>query len=188
MFIKNLTINGSYSAIKKDKLPKVLWLGDSITQGYGSHIGSQTYVHVANRILNWNVLNQGIGGYGFYSDILTKLDYTPDKIMVAFGTNDKLRPDFKENVEKFIKKLTDMYKNVPVYLITPVWRPDMTGIEEAREHITKVAGKYENTAVIDGAILMPPAKPYLADVVHPNALGCELYGRNLASQIKSRKL
>ena len=187
MVIKNLVINGSYSAVKKDKLPKVLWLGDSITQGYGSHLGSCTYVHVANRILNWDVLNQGVGGYGFYSDILTPLDYTPDKIVVAFGTNDKLQPEFKANVENFVKKLTDMYKNIPVYIITPVWRPDMTGIIEAREHITYVAGKYDNITVIDGGQLMPPAKPYVADVVHPNALGCEYYGRNLAAAILNKK-
>ena len=188
MVIKNLYINGSYSAIKKDKKPKVLWLGDSITQGYGSHIGSYTYVHVANRILDWDVLNQGIGGYGFYTPILTKLDYAPDKIVVAFGTNDKLNPDFKENVEKFVKKLTDMYKGVPVYLVTPVWRPDMTGILEAREHITKVGAQYKDVTVIDGALLLPPAKPYIADVVHPNALGCEYYGRNLAAALKGKKL
>lgn len=187
MFIKNLVIDGSYSAVKKDKKPKVLWLGDSITQGYGSHLGSYTYVHVANRILDWDVLNQGIGGYGFFTPILTKLDYNPDKIVVAFGTNDKLLPEFKDNVERFVKNLTTMYKDVPVYLVTPVWRPDMTGIAEARQHITYVGSKYENVTVIDGAQLLPPAKPYLADVVHPNALGCEYYGRNLASVLKCKK-
>ncbi len=186
MFIKNLEIFGSYSAVKKDKKPFVLWLGDSITQGYGSHIGSYTYVHVANRILDWNVLNQGIGGYGFYSDILKKLHCSPDKIVVAYGTNDKLNPDFKTNTESFVKKLTDMYKGVPVYLITPVWRPDMTGIVEAREHIAYVASKYENVTVIDGATLLPPAKPYIADVVHPNALGCEYYGTRLAATLKAK--
>lgn len=185
MFIKKLEIFGSYSAVKKDKKPDVLWLGDSITQGYGSHIGSFTYVHVANRILDWNILNQGVGGYGFYEAILTKLDYSPDKIMVAFGTNDRLKPEFKENVEVFVKKLTDMYKGVPVYLITPIWRPDMTGIPEAREHITAVGSKYENVTVIDGAKLLPPAKPFIADVVHPNALGCEYYGTRLAKALKT---
>ncbi len=187
MFIKNLVINGSYSAVKKDKKPKVLWLGDSITQGYGSHVGSLTYVHVANRILDWDVLNQGIGGYGFFSRILTKLDYSPDKIIVAFGTNDKLTPYFKQNVETFVKTLTEMYKDVPVLLITPIWRPDMTGIPEAREHITFVAGKYKNVSVVPGDNLVPNAKPFIADVVHPNSIGCEYYGTRLVKAIKEMK-
>jgi len=188
LFIKNFTIDGSYSSIKKDKCPYVLWLGDSITQGYGSSLASYGYVSVAKRILGWNILNQGIGGYGFINDILHPLEGNFDRIFVAFGTNDRLRPDFHDNVNKFFEKLSKLFPNTPVTVISPLWRPEIEGIYEARDYITKVCEKYPLFGVIDGTALIPKAKPYLCDHVHPNAIGCEIYGTRLADIIKKQKL
>ncbi len=56
--IKNVSINAPFTPAKKGE--KVLWLGDSITQGYGPLRSSSTYVSVANRILNYDIINQGI--------------------------------------------------------------------------------------------------------------------------------
>lgn len=55
-----------------EKGPKVLWLGDSITQGYGPLRSACTYVSVANRLLNYDIINQGIGGY-IYDKIIQEL-------------------------------------------------------------------------------------------------------------------
>ncbi|MEE3497348.1 MAG: hypothetical protein VZR06_19535, partial [Butyrivibrio sp.] len=57
--IKNFTIDDKVVPAVKGE--KVLWLGDSITQGYGPLRSSNTYVSVANKILNYDILNQGIG-------------------------------------------------------------------------------------------------------------------------------
>lgn len=76
------------------KNEKVLWLGDSITQGYGPLRSSCTYVSVANRILNYDIINQGIGGYIYDKNSLMKMEgYEPDKIIVALGTN-----QYKDNL------------------------------------------------------------------------------------------
>ena len=182
--IKNLTINGTYSAINKSRKKKVLWIGDSITQGYGSQLASYGYVSVAKRILDWNITNQGIGGYGFCCDILHPLEGDFDRIFVALGTNDKLKPEFHDNVENFFKKLSSLFPSTPVTVITPLWRADMEGIYEARDYITDVSKKYPLFDVIDGVTLMPNAKPYLYDHVHPNGLGCEYIGTKLASIIR----
>ena len=184
LFIKKLEIFGSYSAVKKDKAKRVLWLGDSITQGYGSQLASYGYVSVAKRILGWNILNQGIGGYGFFSDILHPLEGKFDRIMVAFGTNDRLKPEFHDNIDAFLEKLSKLFCDIPVTVISPVWRLDMEGINEARDYLVKACEKYPLFDVIDGTTLMPNAKPYLYDHVHPNGIGCEYYGTKLASLIK----
>ena len=77
---------GPFSPARKNE--KVLWLGDSITQGFGPLRSAQTYVSVANRLLNYDIVNQGIGGYIYDKKSLMKMDgYTPDKIIVALGTN-----------------------------------------------------------------------------------------------------
>ena len=79
--IKNFEINDSYETVTKG--PKVLWLGDSITQGYGPLRSAHTYVSVANRLLNYEIINQGIGGYIYDKNSLMKMDgYIPDKIIV----------------------------------------------------------------------------------------------------------
>ncbi len=188
LFIKNLTINGSYSSIKKDKCPRVLWIGDSITQGYGSALGSYGYVSVVKRILGLDVLNQGIGGYGFISDILCPLEGKFDKIFVALGTNDKLKPEFHDSVDTFFEKLAKLYPETPVNVITPLSRLDMEGIYEARDYIRKACEKYPLFHVIDGTVFVPPVKPYFCDHVHPNGIGSKLFGEGLADYIKKNRL
>ncbi len=60
VLLRDCEIDGPFTPAVKAK--KVLWLGDSITQGYGPLRSGQTYVSVANRLLGWDILNQGIGG------------------------------------------------------------------------------------------------------------------------------
>lgn len=188
LFIKSLTINGSYSSVKKDKCPRVLWIGDSITQGYGSSLGSYGYVSVVKRNLNWDIINQGIGGYGFCNDILHPLEGKFDKIFVALGTNDKLREGFCENAKNFFEKLSLLFPDTPINVITPLSRLDMEGIFEARDFLTSECQKRPMFQAIDGTELIPPLQPFLCDHVHPNAIGCEYVGNSLAKLIKSRHL
>ena len=86
VLVKNFTVNGDVAPVKKGK--KVLWLGDSITQGYGPLRSAHTYVSVANRLLNYDIINQGIGGYIYDKKSLMKMDgYQPEMLIVALGTN-----------------------------------------------------------------------------------------------------
>ena len=86
VLVRNFEIDAD--AVRPEKSAKVLWLGDSITQGYGPLRSAQTYVSVANRLLNYDIINQGIGGYVYDKKSLMKMDgYQPDKIIVALGTN-----------------------------------------------------------------------------------------------------
>lgn len=47
--VKDFYVNSSCRAVKKGN--KVLFIGDSITQGYGAFESGKTFVNVANRIL-----------------------------------------------------------------------------------------------------------------------------------------
>ena len=68
MLIRNMEINATFTPAKKNE--KVLWMGDSITQGFGPLRSAHTYVSVANRLLNYDILNQGIGGYVYDKNVL----------------------------------------------------------------------------------------------------------------------
>ena len=79
VLIRNFEIDSK--AERPVKNEKVLWLGDSITQGFGPLRSAQTYVSVANRLLNYDIINQGIGGYVYDKKSLLKMpDYTPDSL------------------------------------------------------------------------------------------------------------
>ena len=168
---------------------KVLWLGDSITQGFGPLRSAQTYVSVANRLLNYDIINQGIGGYVYDKKSLLKMPgYTPDKIIVALGTN-QYGSETMKDVEEYYENLMKVYGNeIPVLCISPLWRgdkPEDSAIfERFCNNIKKIAGSYKNVKVIDGFKLVPHLSEYYLDNLHPNCLGTETYGRNLVEEIR----
>ena len=49
--------------------------------------------------------------------------------------------------------------------------------------VKAIAERYNNVTVIDGMKMVPHFPEYFLDNLHPNALGCEIYGRNLAEAI-----
>lgn len=185
--IKNFVTEQPLRKIKKSH--KVLWLGDSITQGYGTFLTGETYVNVANRALNYDILNQGIGGYIFDSKILTKMDgYTPDKIIVSFGTNHYKADDFLGQVSAYFKQLNAIYKDIKTLVITPIFRcddgSDLEKLKWAGKEIERICSAYSNVAVVNGFTLVPNVAQYFFDGLHPNALGANYYGKNLVEFIK----
>lgn len=190
--IKNLVILGKYRSIKKGA--KVLWVGDSITQGYGTNLTSFSYVNVANRDLNYEVLNQGIGGYIYDADLIEKMPgYNPDKIIVSFGTNHYRAEDFKQRVVDFYDKIKEVYGDIPVLSITPIWRGDFENghdpkvLHEAGDFIRETVKDRKNHYCVDGFTLVPNVPQMYLDNLHPNSLGGGCYGKNLVKAIKKLK-
>ena len=187
VLIRNFTIDGDVTPAKKNE--KVLWLGDSITQGYGPLRSAQTYVSVANRLLNYDIINQGIGGYVYDKKSLLKMPgYTPDKIIVALGTN-QFGCETMQDVEEYWETLISLYgTEIPVLCVTPLWRGDVPDgfptLARFCENVKKIAGQYPNVKIVDGFTLVPHLPEYFLDNLHPNCLGTEVYGRNLVEAIR----
>ena len=187
VLIRNFTIDGDVTPAKKNE--KVLWLGDSITQGYGPLRSAQTYVSVANRLLNYDIINQGIGGYVYDKKSLLKMPgYTPDKIIVALGTN-QFGCETMQDVEEYWETLIGLYgTEIPVLCVTPLWRGDVPDgfptLARFCEDVKKIAGQYSNVKITDGFTLVPHLPEYFLDNLHPNCLGTEVYGRNLVEAIR----
>ncbi|MCR4588574.1 MAG: SGNH/GDSL hydrolase family protein [Lachnospiraceae bacterium] len=187
VYLRNFQINGT--ARRPEKKEKVLWLGDSITQGFGPLRSAQTYVSVANRLLNYDIINQGIGGYVYDKNSLMKMEgYYPDKLIVALGTNQYGDPTMTA-VEEYYETLMGIYgKEIPVLCISPLWRGDnpdgVATLTRYCENIRKIAGSYPNVKIVDGFGLVPHLSEYFLDDLHPNCLGCEIYGRNLVEEIR----
>lgn len=188
MLIRNFEISDTYQPAVKGE--KVLWLGDSITQGFGPLRSSCTYVSVANRLLNYDILNQGIGGYVYDKNALEPMgDYRPAKIIVAMGTN-QYGTETMKDIEEYYVRLKEVYGDTPVLCVTPLWRGDGESPESVKilesfcEKVKAIAGKYSNVKIVDGFRLVPHLPEYFLDNLHPNCLGAEVYGRNLVLEIE----
>lgn len=187
VLIKNFEINDEYKPAKKGT--KVLWLGDSITQGFGPLRSSQTYVSVANRLLNYDIINQGIGGYVYDKKSLMKMEgYKPEKLIVALGTN-QYGEKTMENVEEYYTRLFEVWgSSIPTLCISPIWRGDKPEeypiFEKFCQNIKKIASSYKNVKLVDGLELLPHLSEYYLDNLHPNCLGTEIFGRNLVLKIQ----
>ncbi len=189
VLVRNFEINESYTPAKKGA--KVLWIGDSITQGFGPLRSAQTYVSVANRFLNYDIVNQGIGGYVYDKNSMVAMEgYHPDKIIIAMGTNQFGSPTM-DAVEEYYISLKKVYGDTPVLCISPIWRGDRPEEYDVFlkfcDNVKKIAGQYPNVTVVDGFTLVPHLPEYYLDNLHPNGLGMELYGRNLVTAIEKVK-
>lgn len=187
--LKDFYINGSFRR-RIGKRRKVLWIGDSITQGYGTFLTGQTYVNVANRKLKWDILNQGMGGYRYDANILTPMEnYSPDRIVVALGVNGHINPDCKIWIQEFYDRLSVIYPNIPTLVITPLWSGHETTVMEELvktiSYIRECAGKYPNIKIVDGFMLVPHSEEFFCDKLHPNALGATLYAERLVENIRA---
>ncbi len=186
--LKDFTIEGGWRPCRENKT-KCLWIGDSITQGYGAFFAGETYVNVANRALGYDVLNQGIGGFYYDENVLTEMDgYRPDKIIVALGTNQHKSVDRKERAARFYARLTALYPHVPILCITPLWRSDlgssMTELKAFSQEIVAVASRYPQIKLADGLRLIPHEEAYFFDRLHPNASGMAVMAENLVALIR----
>ncbi len=186
ILIRNFEIDAELlPAIKGEK---VLWMGDSITQGFGPLRSAHTYVSVANRLLNYDIINQGIGGYVYDKNVLINMDgYSPDKIIISMGTNQYGTESMKD-IEEYYERLSEVYGDTPVLSITPIWRGDSPeGIDVLTRFCQRtkdICTRYPNITVVEGFKLVPHLSEYFLDNLHPNCLGCEIYGRNLVLAIQ----
>ena len=193
-WVKNFTIDGKYKSVK-DKGPKVLVIGDSITQGYGPMISSGSYFNELQRQTGYNMLNQGIGGYRCEAGDLMYVDgFVPDKIITLLGTNwydaEDVYP-YEKATADFYKRLTELYPDKQIISISPLWRADEGFNPErfawCRAVVEKECKKYENITFVDGFTLVPHVFECFCDKLHPNEYGCLLLATNIRNEMKKIK-
>ena len=50
--------------------------------------------------------------------------------------------------------------------------------------LKKICEQYPNVTIVEGFKMLPHLPEYYLDNLHPNALGIEVYGRNLVLEIE----
>lgn len=167
---------------------KFLFLGDSITQGWNAELDTLSYAYLVSDHFNAESIIQGTGGAYYDADTLDRTDFEPDTVFVAYGTNDANK--FKTLVEiaaraaAYLKKAVSLYPSAKICVITPVWRVTYD-TPMPYGHVKQVAAAIEAVAadlglsVIRGIDLIPHCELFMADNLHPNALGFCQYAHNL---------
>jgi lysophospholipase L1-like esterase len=191
---------GAFAAPVKNRASRrLLCLGDSITQGLESRNPAGTYPVRLARLLDAELLNQGVGGHMFDPDSFDpELPFEPDLITIAYGVNDWMKDvpaaEIEYRARQYMEKVCARYANVPVLAITPIWhhgekRAKAAGsLGDVRSLISRVVSGFAQARVVDGAQLVPNMQYLFEDGVHPTEEGfahyaAELY-RHAASVIR----
>ena len=138
-------------------------------------------------------VNGRVGGYYYDAGSLDpEIPVKPDVITVAYGTNDRRddREAYRERVSKYLERLTSLWPDVPVFVIMPVWRLDISGTEAFDGIYPIIQGeceKYPQITVIDGRLAVPHLQEFYADLIHPNDFGMTCYAHYVIQAIE-RKL
>lgn len=171
---------------------KFLFIGDSITQGWNSGIDSLSYAWRTSLFFNADCIIHGVGGGRFDPSIFeAPKGFDPDRVFIAFGTNDfshlKTMDEMHKCTVGFLDRLFDAYPDKKIYGITPIYRSDKSesAVGTFDECIAMIREEYEkrNITVIDGLKLVPHLDEFYADPVHPNALGFSVYAENLIKEL-----
>lgn len=170
---------------------RILFMGDSITQGYTSHFPSITYPAQVAAHRKADYLNQGNGGEVFHPEILVPLDWNPTMAVIAYGTNDwatKNREWATRDAGDFLDRFAQVWPGLPTVVLTPIWRADCLTRreddfkqEEMTDILRALAARHPQMKVVSGIELFPKIRELLEDVkVHPNELGFTIYAKRIA--------
>ena len=172
---------------------KMLFIGDSITQGWASKYDSLSYAWRVTRHFNADSVIQGIGGAYFHEDCFDHIDFDPDVVLVAYGTNDfgyyKTYDELRAHASAHLALIAQEYVGKQVFVLSPIWRDKRDGkrmgtFEDCR---AIVAGEAERLGLIhiDGLALVPPIPEFFGDAyLHPNDEGFTHYVEHLFEEIQ----
>lgn len=175
-----LSEGATYSRYTHTYGKKILFIGDSITQGWDTVSDSNSYAYQVSLRYDADTVIFGVGGAYFHESILPSVDnYKPDIVIVAFGANDHRKGEevLDKNMREFLDKLLLVYKESKIIGLTPIRGanpPKEEGKSSFRKHIERIYDEY-GIEYIDGAYLVASVPENFADRYHPNDKGyCEM--------------
>lgn len=193
--VRNVTVDDDATVRPAEKKLRMICWGDSISQGYDAIFPSLAYTNRLAQHFDAYMINQAIGGEIFRPALLDcGLDFRPDIITVAYGTNDWSKcsnKDFCDGVDGFLGKLAEQYSYAKVFILTPIWRGDRARVTQTGTFdfaVKYIADKAHELGlnVIEGYNLVPHWSEFYSDLrLHPNDLGYGEYSRNLIAAMEA---
>lgn len=175
---------------------KILFIGDSITQGWESTWDSLSYAYHVSRFFNAESVIQGIGGAYYHDTTFDEaIDFEPDIVIVAYGTNDwghghKTLEAGREHCRKYLDQLVAKFGDKKMFGISPIWRADddrITSMGSFESCVSYVKEEIINHGMIliDGQTLTPHVPDFYSDAyLHPDTKGFGIYALNLIAELQ----
>lgn len=177
---------------------KIIFMGDSITQGWNAKYDSMSYAYRVARFFNADCIIHGVGG-GMYDKVtFDKVEgFDPEIVTIAMGTNDfgyyKTLEDFSAACDGHLAAIAQAYPDKIRICMTPVRRIDedkpkaLGTFRQLRDVIEATAAKY-GFILVDGYNTMPYNSDFFNDGVHPTTLGFSIMAdKMIAAIVKARK-
>ena len=172
---------------------KMLFIGDSITQGWNAQYDSLSYAWRVSRHFNADSIIQGIGGAYYHESTFDTLPFDPDVVLVAYGTNDfghySSLEELRGHVSAYLSLIKQEYASKQIFVLSPIWRGHRDGkkmgnFEDCRTVIIQEAERL-GMIHINGLRLVPPFPSLFADeYLHPNDEGFSIYAENLIVELE----
>jgi len=176
---------------------KIIFIGDSITQGWNAKYDSMSYAYRVARFFNADCIIHGVGGGRFDKVTFEKVEnFDPEIVTIAFGTNDfghfQTLEELEQKADEHLEAVAQAYPDKIRICMTPLRRvdedqPKAMGMNwQLRQVIEKLAAKH-GFHVLDGYNVIPYNEHFFSDGVHPNDLGFSVMAdRMIAAILKAR--
>lgn len=177
--------------------PRIVCLGDSLTEGYGLAPGQAwpELLENALRSQGWPgavVVNAGVSGStsaSAVSRLKWQLKSPPDVLIVALGANDGLRGIAPEETRKNLAAALDLAQGSGIVVLLAGMRmPPNYGAEYTRafESTFSALAAEKTVALLPFLLEGVAADPALnlADGIHPNAAGYEIVAKTVERHLK----
>ena len=171
---------------------RILFIGDSITQGWNSDYDSLSYAWQVTKFFDAESVIQGVGGGYFHESTVDTIDFDADTVVIAYGTNDyshyKTLEDLRTQADRFFAGIGAQFAGKKRLAVTPIYREDMNkdkamgSFAQCRATVAEMAEKHGFT-VVDGLTLVPHSMDFMADALHPNAMGFAQYALHLVKYL-----
>ena len=192
--VKEISLSDGAKIRPAEKKRRILFLGDSITHGYDAQAPSQSYANRVSFQTDSEAVNLAIGGACFAADCLDEsIDYRPDMIVVAYGTNDWRKKPAEAcfaGCRAFFDKLCKIYPDKPIFYILPIWRHRGCETPEqaesfwlSRNLFKHIASGYKNIKIIDLWEEIPRDLALFSDGLHPNSEGFAYYANGVIKHL-----
>ncbi len=193
--INDLELDDGATCTPHEHKRKFMFFGDSITQGFTSCYSHLTYAFQISQYFDADFLNQAVGCGDFYPETLDYgIEYAPEYIFIAFGTNDynhfPTLDRLRERGSKFLDMIKERYPDATVIGISPIWRGDAAekrsmGTFEQCCDTVKALHKERGFYLLEGEALTPHEPSFYADekALHPTELGFGIYAKSIIKRI-----
>ena len=173
---------------------KILFLGDSITQGWCSSRDSFSWAWNICFALNAQAVNQGIGGTAADPEAFPNdLDFDPDIVIVSYGTNDWSRYPtlevLKEKHDAYWDLVCSKYAGKKLVGISPVYRFNteegrgMGSFDSCCQVVKQCIQSRKEVIFVDGFDIIPHQKMFFKDGLHPLDNGYKTFSDHLVKYL-----